>query len=299
MSVIGKAVEIAARYLPDAAPDPLLKSHGYIGQPRDRVDGPLKVTGAARFTAEYAADNLAHAALVCSQIATGRVAAIDTTAAEAAPGVVMVITHTNAPRMTAPDMFDTQTGKGSAPSDLPILQDDRVHWNGQPVAVVVANTLEQAAQAASLIIVEYAADRSRVSFDALKSTAVVPKDILGEPPEITIGHPDTALAGAFARVDEVYRTPWYNHNAIEPHATMATWSDKADTLTVYDSTQCLKRFSASFERVFGLASGAVTVVAPFVGGGFGGKAALWHHSVICAAAARLAGRPVRLSLTRE
>ena len=207
MSVIGKAVEIAARYLPDAASDPLLKSQGYVGQPRDRVDGPSKVAGAARFTAEYAPDNLAHAAVVCSQIATGRVAAIDTTAAEAAPGVVLVLTHRNAPRMKAPDMFDLRTGKGAAPSDLPILQDDRVHWNGQPVAVVVADTLEQAAHAASLIIVDYAADTARLSFDALKSAAVVPKDILGEPPEITIGDPYKALAGAAARVDEVYRTP--------------------------------------------------------------------------------------------
>ena len=298
MSVIGKAVEIAARYLPDAAADPLLESRGYIGQPRNRVDGPSKVTGAARFTAEYAPDSLAHAALVCSQIASGRVAAIDTTAAEAAPGVVLVVTHANAPRLKAPDMLDPPTGKGAAPSDLPILQDDRVYWNGQPVAVVIAETLEQAAHAASLITVDYAAGTSRLSFDALKSAAEVPKDILGEPAEITIGDPDKALADASARVDEIYRTPWYNHNAIEPHATMAIWSD-ADRLTVYDSTQSLKRFSGSFERVFGLASGAVTVLAPFVGGGFGGKAALWHHSVICAAAARLAGRPVRLALTRE
>ena len=165
------------------------------------------MTGGATFTAEYAPDHLAHAALVCSQIASGRVAAIDTTAAEAAPGVVLVITHANAPRMKAPDMFDLQTGKGAAPSDLPILQDDRVHWNGQPVAVVVADTLEQAAHAASLVAVDYAADTSRLSFDSAQGAAVVPKDILGEPPEITIGDPDKALADAAARVDEVYRTP--------------------------------------------------------------------------------------------
>lgn len=299
MSVISKAVEIAARYLPDADPDPLLESRRYIGQPRDRVDGPAKVTGAATFTAEYAPDGLAHAALVCSQIATGRVAAIDTSAAEGAPGVVLVVTHLNAPRMTPPDLFNLETGQGAAPSDLSILQDDRIHWNGQPVAAVVAETLEQATHAASLVRVEYAADTSRLSFDGLKSTAVVPKDILGEAPEITIGDPEQALANAAARVDQIYRTPWYNHNAIEPHATMAIWSEAADTLTVYDSTQCLARFSGTLERVFGLAAGAVTVLAPFVGGGFGGKAALWHHSVICVAAARLAGRPVRLSLTRE
>jgi xanthine dehydrogenase YagR molybdenum-binding subunit len=298
MSVISKAVEIAARYLPDAAPDPLLGADAYVGRPLSRVDGALKVTGTARFTAEYAPDKLAHAALVCSRIASGRVTAIDTRAAENAPGVILVLTHATAPRMPAPDMFDVRTGAGSAPSDLPILQDDRVHWNGQPVAVVVADTLEQAEHAASLVTVEYAVEPPRLSFDGLKSAAMVPKDVLGEPPEITIGDPDKALAAAAAHVDQVYRTPWYNHNAIEPHASMAMWSD-ADHLTVYDSTQCLKRFSTSFAKVFALAPDAVTVIAPFVGGGFGGKAALWHHSVLCAAAAKVARRPVRLALPRD
>ena len=298
MSIVNKVVETAARYLPDPPPDPLLGARGYVGQPRDRVDGPLKVTGSAKFTAEFALDDLAHAALVCSRIASGRVTAIGTDAATAAPGVITIVTHENAPRMKAPDMFDMRTGKGSAPSDLPIFQDDRIHWNGQPVAVVVAATLDQAEYAASLITVEYAGEAGRISFDRLKAAAVVPDDIMGEPSELTIGDPDAALTAAAMSVDHIYRTPWYNHNAIEPHACLAHWTDD-EHLTVYESTQCLSRFSGSYARLFGLEPDAVTVLAPFVGGGFGGKAAMWHHSVICVAAARMVKRPVRLALSRE
>jgi xanthine dehydrogenase YagR molybdenum-binding subunit len=298
MSLMSKVVETAARYLPDAPPDPLLDTHRIVGRSLDRVDGRQKVTGSAQFTAEWAPEHLSHAALVCSEIASGRVTNINSGAAEAAPGVLAVITHANAPRMKAPDMFNLQTGKGSAPSDLPIFQDDRVYWNGQPVAVVIAETLDQAEHAATLVKVAYEVAPGRVSFDARKDTAVVPADILGEPSEVTIGDPEEALTAAEARVDHVYRTPWYNHNAIEPHASMAVWED-ANQLTVYDSTQCLNRFSGSLSTVFGLADGAVTVKAPFVGGGFGGKAALWHHSVLCAAAAKVVGRPVRLALPRD
>jgi xanthine dehydrogenase YagR molybdenum-binding subunit len=297
MSVMQKAVAMAARYLPDAAPDPLIDGRGYVGQPLNRVDGPAKVTGAAPFAAEFAADNLAHAALVCSRIARGRVSAIDTAAAEAAPGVIAVLTHVNAPRLKAPTLVDAGSSQSCAPSDLPILQDDRVSWNGQPVSVVVADTLEQAQYAASLVLVDYASEPAHLSFDGLKPEAIVPDDILGEPPEVTVGDPDAALATAAVRVDHLYRTPWYNHNAIEPHATMATWTDD-EHLTVFDSTQCLRRFSSSLGEVFALTPEAIESHAPFVGGGFGGKAGLWQHSVLCAAAAKVVKRPVRLALTR-
>ena len=175
MSVMQKMVTTIARYMPDAAPDPLKDAGGYIGRPLNRVDGPLKVTGGARFTAEYAPEGLAHAVLVCSTIANGRIAAIDTTVAEAAPGVVGVLTYRNTPRMKAPSLFDVSgQGQGCAPSDLPIMQDDSVRWNGQPVAVVIADTLEQAEFAATLVTVDYASEPARVSFDKLKADAVYP-----------------------------------------------------------------------------------------------------------------------------
>ena len=279
MSVIRKVVETAARYMPDRAPDPLMHATGHIGKPYDRVDGPLKVTGGARFTAEFAAEGIAHAALVCSTIAKGRATTIDTAAAQAASGVIGVMTHVNAPRMKPPSLMNVDRPKAFAPSDLPILQDNRVSWNGQPLAVVVADTLEQAEYAASLVRVEYELDPAHVSFDDIKATAAPPSDILGEPAELTIGNPDTSLAAADLTVDDLYRTPWYHHNAIEPHATTAAWSDDG-TLMVFESTQTVSGNKYSLAEVFALKPEAVQVIALFVGGGFGGKAGLWQHTVL-------------------
>ena len=298
MSVIRKAMTIAARYMPDADPDPLRESGGYIGRPLNRVDGPMKVSGAARFAAEFAPEGLAQAVLVCSHIANGRVAAIDTRAAQAAPGVIGVMTHENAPRMKAPSVFDVEGGHSISPSDLPIMQNDRVRWNGQPVAMVVAETLEQAQYAASLVDVRYDASTPTLSFDHLKADALVPETVIGEPPEVSVGDARRALDAADVRVDNVYRTPWYNHNAIEPHATLALWTAD-DHLSVFDSTQSVVRLAATIADVFSLKPKNVDVLSPFVGGGFGGKGGMWQHTVLCAAAARLFKRPVRIALSRE
>src|SRR5688572_2652493 len=235
MSVMQKVVTTIARYMPDSAPDPLTDATGYIGRPLNRVDGPLKVTGGARFTAEYAPEGLVHGVVVCSTIARGRIVAIDATLAEAAPGVVGILTYRNAPRMKAPSLFSlTGERQGCAPSDLPIMQDDSVRWNGQPVAVVVAETLEQAEFAATLVAVRYASEPAQLCFDELKADAALPDDVIGEPPEVRIGDAETALAAAPVSVDAVYRTPWYNHNAIEPHATIALWTAD-DHLSIFDS----------------------------------------------------------------
>jgi xanthine dehydrogenase YagR molybdenum-binding subunit len=297
MSVMRRVAETAARYLPDRAPDPLMHTHGHIGRPYSRVDGPLKVSGGARFTAEFEVEGLTHAALVCSTIAKGRATTIDTTAAEAASGVIGVMTHANAPRMKPPSLMDVDRPKAFAASDLPILQNNRVYWNGQPLAVVVAETLEQAEYGASLVRVEYEPDTAHVSFDDLKASAAPPKDILGEPAELTIGDANAGLA-ADLTVDNVYRTPWYHHNAIEPHATTAAWSDDG-TLVVFESTQTVSGNKYSLAEVFALKPEAIQVIALFVGGGFGGKAGLWQNTVLCVAAAKVTGRPVRLALSRE
>ncbi len=152
MSVMQKIMETVAQFMPDKESDPLIHQHGHIGKPFSRVDAQLKVKGEAHFTAEFKLENPAYAALVCSTIAKGRVSHIDTSAAEQASGFIAVITHENAPPMKKPSLMDlANLSKGSAASDLPILQDDKVHWDGQPVAVVVAETLEQAEHAASLV----------------------------------------------------------------------------------------------------------------------------------------------------
>lgn len=298
MSVMQKVMETVARYVPDQKPDPLMNAHEYVGQPFSRVDGHLKVTGGARFTAEFAIEGLAHAALVCSTIAKGRARRIDAASAERVPGVVAVITHETAPKMKPPSLMDVSHPKAFAASNLPVLQDNAVNWNGQPLAIVVADTLEQAEHAASLVRVEYERDDPHVSFDAAKRDAVTPSHILGEPAEVRVGDAVANLGGAEVTVDQTYRTPYYNHNAIEPHATIAAWNDDG-TLAMFDSTQSVSGYKYALAEVFGLSPDAVQVVTLFVGGGFGGKAGLWQNSLLCAAAAKIAKRPVKLVLSRE
>jgi xanthine dehydrogenase YagR molybdenum-binding subunit len=298
MSVIETVMATVAKFLPDKKRDPLIDHVGFVGKPFQRVDALVKVNGEARFTAEFKVSNLVYAALVHSTIAKGKILKIDTSRAEGSLGVLAVITHENAPRMKAPPIADFQDlGKGVALSDLPIMQDAAIHWDGQPVAVVVADTLEQAEYGASLVEVEYDAEPPAVSFDGLKAHAVVPPDVMGEPPEIKIGDVDSGMKEAEAVVDNIYRAPRYNHNAIEPHATIAVWNEDG-SLAVFDSTQSVNLTAHSLAYVFGLKNADVQVVAPFVGGGFGGKAGLWNNIALCAAAAKVLDRPVKLALSR-
>ncbi|MCC6890081.1 MAG: xanthine dehydrogenase family protein molybdopterin-binding subunit [Hyphomicrobiales bacterium] len=298
MGVLQTIMETVVRFVPDRKIDPLIHKHGTIGKPISRVDGPLKVKGAATFTAEFQIENLAYAALVHSTIAKGRLTRIDYSKASALPGVIAIITHHNAPRMQRPSRLDANDlGEGVGASDLPILQDDTVHYDGQAVAVVVAETIEQAEHAASLVRVAYDVETPRVSFDRLKPNAVVPSDVLGEEPEVRIGDADNALAKAAYRVDNLYRTPAHNHNAIELHATIAMW--EGSRLTVFDTTQFVNGMKHQLARIFGLKVDEVRVISPFVGGGFGGKWSVWSYTALCAAAAKATQRPVKLMLSRE
>jgi xanthine dehydrogenase YagR molybdenum-binding subunit len=151
-AVLKKAVQIAPdTWMPGGAPDPLIRQkHGLIGTPVSRLDGPHKVGGTARFAAEFPMKGMVYAALRYSTVARGRVNELDTTAAEAAPGIVLVMTHQNAPRMKPAPVF-MSSAKAAAGDNLPIMQDDEIHWNGQPIAVVLAETQEQADYAKSLI----------------------------------------------------------------------------------------------------------------------------------------------------
>src|ERR1700678_3703401 len=202
MSVVESIMGTIAKALPDEKVDPLIQHRDYVGQPLDRVDGQAKVQGEARFTAEFKVENLAYAVPVYSTIAKGTIRKIDSAAAERAPGVLAVITYQNIPRMKAPPIVDFHNiGKGFALSDLPIMQNAEVHWDGEPVAIVVADTLERAEYAASLVGVEYDAETPDVSFEGMKPQAVVPPDIIGEPAEIKIGDVDQALKEADASID--------------------------------------------------------------------------------------------------
>jgi len=283
------------RWQPAITTDPLLRKHGALGQPVSRVDGPLKVQGKARFAAEFSYENITYAALSFSRIARGRITELNVAAAEAAPGVILVMTYHNAPRMKAPSlMMSSPTAAGA--SDLPVMQNDEIHWNGQPIALVLAETQEQADYAASLVEATYASLPAVTSFDEAKQTPRQLETLLGQPPVLEIGDAEAALAGAEVKVDVVYRTPRHNHNAIELHAATVAWT--GDALHVHDASQLLDLTAGQLGDIFGLEPGKVRVTSPYVGGGFGGKC-LWDHQILAIAASKLAGRPVRMMLSRE
>ncbi|TAJ83077.1 xanthine dehydrogenase family protein molybdopterin-binding subunit [Reyranella sp.] len=301
MTVTG-ILRTVLRHVPDAlvpgtrpaSPPVRHGQHGHVGEPVSRLDGALKVRGEARFAAEVAMEGLLHAAIVHSTIPRGRIAALDTAAAEAAPGVVLVMTHRNAPRLKRPEIFGK--GDGVAGSNLPVMQDDTIHWNGEAVAVVLGETQEQADHAAGLVSVSYKAEPAVTDFAAARKRARDPGSILGEPAVIETGNAEKALAVADHRVDATWSTPPLNHNAIELHAATVRW--EGQQLIVHDATQMITGTAGSLAKVFGLKPEQVRVLSPFVGGGFGGKS-LWSHQILAAAAAKLAGRPVRLMLSRE
>ncbi|MFT4278116.1 MAG: xanthine dehydrogenase family protein molybdopterin-binding subunit [Rhodopseudomonas sp.] len=292
-----KAVALAPdSWVPGGEPDPLIRArHGSIGASIPRIDGPLKVRGAARFAAEFALDGMLYAALMFSTVPKGRIATLDTAAAEAAPGVALVMTHRNAPRMKPMPLFMTAE-KADGGDNLPIMQDDRIHWNGQPIAVVLADTQEQADHAVSLISVTYEAEAALTSLATAKAKGTEPGLFLGQPLKAEKGDADAAFADAPVRVDRRYSTPRHNHNAIEPHAATVAW--QGDKLIVHDASQAVQHTAWSLGDVFGISEEQVHVTSPFVGGGFGGKC-LWQHQVLGAAASKLAGRPVRIALSRE
>jgi xanthine dehydrogenase YagR molybdenum-binding subunit len=300
-AVMKKALALAPdSWIPGGVPDPLIRhKHGLVGSPVSRLDGTFKVNGTARFAAEFPLDGMAYAALAFSSIARGRIATLETTAAEAAPGVVLVMTHLNAPRLK-PLPYFLAAGKASAGDNLPIMQDDQIHWNGQPIAVVLAESQEQADHAASRIKATYTAEPATTSFSQAKARGLQGAKFGGEPLAVNVGDAEAALAAAPFSVDVTYRTPRHNHNAIEPHAVTVAWtrSERGDELAVHDASQCVSHNAWSIAEAFGIEETQVHVTSPYVGGGFGCKT-LWQHHLLAAAASRVAGRPVRLALSRE
>src|ERR1700744_1133936 len=171
---------------PRGDPDPVGRDkHGLIGAQVARLDGPLKVRGEARFAAEYVMDGMVYAALRYSPIARGRISSLDTSDAEAATGVVLVMTYRNAPRMQPPPLFLTAP-KAAGGSSLPVMQDDSIHWQGEPVAVVLAETQEQADHAASLIEVGYDSSTPR-TFEEAREHTRTPDSLVGQPGEVLVG----------------------------------------------------------------------------------------------------------------
>ncbi|TDV53878.1 xanthine dehydrogenase family protein molybdopterin-binding subunit [Actinophytocola oryzae] len=269
-----------------------------LGEPLNRVDGHVKTTGAARFSAEYPFPDLAHAALVHATVTRGRITAVDTEDALGLPGVLAVITHENAPEMKAPPRPSLVNMSTLATSTtVNYLNTDEVHWNGQPVAVVVATSLEAARDAARRVRVSYAQLPATTNFERELPNAVAQKNSGLIPGGGGKGDADAALEAADVSVDLHFTTPMHHHNALEPHATTAAWT--GDRLTVYDGAQNIDWTRRHLAHKFGVSHTDVHVISTFVGGGFGGKINVWPGTILAVLAARVVGRPVRLMLTRE
>jgi xanthine dehydrogenase YagR molybdenum-binding subunit len=264
-----------------------------IGQPISRIDGRVKVTGGARYTADIPLETAAHAVIVYSTIADGRIVSIDTNAAESSPGVLAVLNHENMPRMKAlPWSHLHPQGQTYLP-----LQDDQIHYPGQPIALVVATTPDQAAHAGTLIKVAYEAHPPTV-FDlrTAKQDAIEPRQRMW-PLSSSIGDADRAIAQAAVKIEQTYTMPDRHHNPMEPHVTLAVWDD-VGTLTLYDSTQMVVGTRKLVALVLDIPEEKINVVCEFLGGGFGGKSWSWPHTLLAAVAAKVVNRPVRLQLTR-
>ena len=265
-----------------------------IGQPISRVDGRLKVTGEARYAADIPIAGLAHGAIIDSTIANGRTVSIDTTAAQRAPGVLAVFTYQNMPRMNpTPKPWSHLHPQGQ--SYLP-LQDDTIHYAGQPIALVVAATLDQAAYAGTLLSVEYEAQQAVVFGPQSAKDAVEPPQFLW-PVNSSVGDADAGIAAGDVRIERTYTTSDRHHNPMEPHVTTAVWYADG-TLTLYETTQHLFGARELVSIVLGIPPAKINVVSHFLGGGFGCKAYVWPHTLIAALAAKVLNRPVRVRLTR-
>jgi xanthine dehydrogenase YagR molybdenum-binding subunit len=264
---------------------------GVIGAGIDRVDGSLKLQGRATYSGDVVLPRMAHAVMVLSTIAGGKITAIHTAEAQSRPGVLLVMTHLNAPKLPDGGRAAVNPPAGRV---LCLLQDDQVHFNRQPIAVVVAETLDQASAAAAHVKVRYAEQPPQLDFAAARLYAHAPKQANREPTDSERG--SVQIGTPAAQVSAVYTTPMEHHNPMEPHGTVAQW--QGDQLTLYDSTQGISGCQETLAKVFGIEKDKVRVLCPYVGGGFGCKGSSWSHVPLAAMAARQTGRPVKLLLER-
>jgi xanthine dehydrogenase YagR molybdenum-binding subunit len=266
-----------------AGPNPIDRGR-VVGHPLDRIDGPLKVSGRAPYAYEYhdAFPNAAYGFVLGATVPRGRIEAIDTAAAERAPGVLLVLTHLNAPKMG-------KDGQHAAPQ----LQGPEVKQLEQAVAFVVAESFEQARAAARLVQVRYAkSDGGRYDLAAVKDEGKPAK----QTPDSTVGDFDRAFGEAAVKVDVTYTTPDQSHAMMEPHASIARWD--GDRLVVHTANQMIHWAQDGIAETLSLPKERVRVQSAYVGGGFGSKLFLYSDPILAAVAAQRLKRPVKVALTR-
>ncbi len=263
-----------------------------IGQPLTRREGVQKTTGAARYAADNHPAGMAYAVMAVSSIARGRVAALNEAAARAHPGVIEVMTPANAPKLALnpdaklhPFMFK-----------LDLLQNDQVRYANQPIAVVIADSLEAATEGAALLAPQYQVDEARTGLESNDSFAP-PAVGAGAPATESHGDADAGFAAASVQMEAVYDTPAQYHNAMEPHAIVAAWD--GDTLSIDTPSQGMAMAKDRIAGLFGIDPEGIHIRSPFLGGGFGSKGLVSGPQVLGVMAARMVGRPVKLVLRRE
>jgi xanthine dehydrogenase YagR molybdenum-binding subunit len=259
-----------------------------IGAPLDRLEGPEKVTGAAKYAYEYAGHGEAvYAQVVQATVGAGRIRSVDASAALALPGVLAVLSHENAPRLGELD-----------DAELRVLQEPDVAYRGQIVACVVADSYETARQAERLVRIEYDEEAPDVDLRDDRDDLFKPDKVNPDfPTDTAQGDFDAAFALADVSVDVTYRTPAFHNNAMEPHATMAVWH--GDGVTLYDSNQGVPPVVDAVAKGFGLDPEKVRVIAPHIGGGFGSKGTPRPHVLVAVMCAKTVERPVKLAATRQ
>jgi xanthine dehydrogenase YagR molybdenum-binding subunit len=268
----------------------------YIGKEMSRVDGVAKVTGKAKYAAEFRVPNLAYGFIVLGAVAKGTIKAIDTREAEGAAGVIRVFTHLNAPKLgpkASTEEAPPRATQEEQDKSFRALQSDSIFFNGQPVALVVAETYEQARYAARLVKVSYNAEKHVTDTEAVRGRARVPARVVPPKPR---GNPEEAMRNAPVKIEAEYRIPIEHHNPMEPHAAIAVW--QGDNLTVFDKTQEVYNVRTHLASSFGVPEENVSVVSPFVGGAFGSSLRPNYYPALTAMAARELKRPVKVVYTR-
>jgi xanthine dehydrogenase YagR molybdenum-binding subunit len=261
-----------------------------IGASLPRIDGPLKTTGSAIYASDYNFPRMIYAVPVRSTIAAGKITSIDSAAAKKLPGVLLILDHSNVPAIFK------SGASGRISESRPPLSDDTVYYWGQYVALVVAETFEQANAAASAVRVSYAPSKANVATSLDDPMPAIGAE--GGPRVVSHrGDSDAAFASAPVKIDAVYSTPAETHNPMEMHATVAVW--KGDKVTLYETSQGVLNHLNVMTQVLGVPKENIQVISRFIGSGFGGKLFPWPHSALCAVAARQLNRPVKLTLTRQ
>lgn len=268
-----------------------------IGKPASRVDGRAKVTGEAKYAAEFSAPDLAHGFVVSSAIARGKIKRIDTSKALALEGVLEVFTHENRPGYVWGDKkYQDQDSPPGSPF-RPLYQSE-IQFSMQPIALVVANSFELARYGASLVEVEYERDEFDTDFEANVENAYVPEEYKSTPPPNPRGKPKEAFTNAAVKVEAEYAHPSEHHNPMEMHASIAVW-EEGGKMTVYDKIQGVDNSQQYIANAFGLDKEEVRVISPFVGGAFGSGLRPQYQLFLAVLAARELKRSVKVVLTRQ